>query len=39
MKEYIVQLSDKGSIAVDDTILVKDANASAGSRIMEGFKP
>ena len=39
MKEYIVQLSDKGCIAVDDTILVKDANASAGSRIMEGFKP
>ena len=39
MKEYIVKLSDKGSIAVDDTILVKDANASAGSRIMEGFKP
>lgn len=39
MKEYIVKLSDKGSIAVDDTILVKDANASAGSHIMEGFKP
>ena len=39
MKEYIVQLSDKGSVAVDDTILVKGANASAGSRILEGFKP
>jgi len=39
MKEYIVQLSDKGSIAVDDTILVKDTTASAGSRILEGFKP
>ena len=39
MKEYIVKLSDKGSIAVDDTILVKDANASAGSRILDGFKP
>ena len=39
MKEYIVQLSDKGSVAVDDTILVKGVNASAGSRILEGFKP
>ena len=39
MKEYIVKLSDKGSIAVDDTILVKDTNASAGSHILEGFKP
>lgn len=39
MKEYTVQLSDKGTIAVDDTILVKDAQSAAGSRIMEGFKP
>ena len=39
MKEYTVQLSDKGTIAVDDTILVKGAQSTAGSRIMEGFKP
>ena len=39
MKEYTVQLSDKGTVAVDDTILVKDAQSAAGSRIMEGFKP
>ncbi len=39
MKEYTVQLSDKGTVAVDDTILVKDAVASAGSHILEGFKP
>lgn len=39
MKEYIVKLSDNGNIAVDDTILIKDAQATAGSRILEGFKP
>lgn len=39
MKEYTVQLSDKGTIAVDDTILVKGVQSTAGSRIMEGFKP
>lgn len=39
MKEYTVQLSDKGTIAVDDTILVKGAQAAAGSRILEGFRP
>ncbi len=39
MKELIVQISDKGSVAVDDTILVKGSQASAGSRILEGFKP
>ncbi len=39
MKYYITQLSDKGNIAVDDTILVKDAQTGVGSRILEGFKP
>lgn len=39
MNYYTVKLSDKGNIAVDDTILVKDVEASAGSRILEGFKP
>jgi len=33
------QISDKGSIAVDDTILVKGTQTAAGSRILEGFKP
>ncbi len=39
MKEYTVQLSDNGTVAVDDTILVKGAQAAAGSHILEGFKP
>ena len=39
MKYYATQLCDKGTIAVDDTILVKGAQSSAGSRILEGFKP
>lgn len=39
MKYYAVQLKDNGGIAVDDTLLVKDVEATAGSRILEGFKP
>lgn len=39
MNEYAVKLNDKGNIAVDDTILVKDVAATAGSRILEGFTP
>ncbi|MBP3327599.1 MAG: hypothetical protein J6L91_01675 [Clostridia bacterium] len=39
MKYYAIQLCDKGTIAVDDTILVKGAQSAAGSRILEGFKP
>lgn len=39
MKYYVTQLCENGNIAVDDTILVKDAQTSAGSRILEGFKP
>ena len=39
MNEYITKICDNGNIAVDDTILVKGAEATAGSRILEGFKP
>ena len=38
MKYYYTK-TDNGNIAVDDTILVKDLEASAGSKILEGFKP
>ncbi len=39
MKYYAATISDKGNIAVDDTILVKNVPTTAGSRILEGFKP
>lgn len=39
MKYYATKISDKGNLAVDDTILVKGVQAAAGSRILEGFKP
>ncbi len=39
MIDYITKICDNGNIAVDDTILVKDAVTTAGSRILEGFKP
>lgn len=39
MNGYITKICDKGNIAVDDTILVKDVPATAGSRMLEGFKP
>ena len=39
MNNYTVKLSDKGTIAVDDTILVKGVQTAAGSHILEGFKP
>ena len=39
MKYYAEYLNDAGTIAVDDTLLVKGAQAAAGSRILEGFKP
>ena len=39
MKYYATKICDKGTIAVDDTLLVKDALATAGSRILESFKP
>ena len=38
MKYYSVELNSKGNIAVDDSILVKDSETTAGSRILEGFK-
>jgi len=38
MKYYAEKLSDKGTIAVEDTILMKDVASCAGSRILEGFK-
>ena len=38
MKYYAAQLCDKGNIAVDDTILVKNVDSTAGSHILEGFK-
>lgn len=37
MNNYTTKICD-GNIAVDDTILVKDAQATAGSRILNGFK-
>lgn len=39
MKYYATKISDKGNIAVDDSILVKGVQTAAGSRILEGFKP
>ena len=39
MRFYSAQICDKGNIAVDDTILVKDVEATAGSYMLEGFKP
>lgn len=39
MNDYATKLKDGGSIAVDDTILVKGVPATAGSRILEGFTP
>lgn len=39
MNYYATKINDKGNIAVDDTILVKDATSTAGSKILDGFKP
>lgn len=38
MNEYKTKIGN-GNIAVDDTILVKDIEASAGSKMLTGFKP
>ncbi len=39
MSLYATKISDKGNIAVDDTILVKDVECTDGSKILGGFKP
>lgn len=39
MSNYTTLLCENGTIAVDDTLLVKGAEAKAGSRMLEGFKP
>ena len=39
MKYYATKISDKGNLAVDDTILVKGTPSTAGSKILEGYKP
>ena len=39
MRYYINEICPAGTVAVDDTILVKDVPATAGSKMLEGFKP
>lgn len=39
MNKYATKICDHGTVAVEDTLLVKDVPATAGSRILEGFKP
>ncbi len=39
MKYYINEINKAGTVAVDDTILVKDIPATAGSRMLENFRP
>ncbi len=39
MNKFVVTMEQKGTIAVDDTLLVKGVPATAGSRILEGFTP
>lgn len=39
MKYYINEINASGTIAVDDNILVKDIPASAGSKMLENWKP
>ncbi len=39
MSYYAEKLRDQGAVAVDDTLLVKEGKTTAGSRILEGFRP
>ncbi len=39
MKHYNAIINEKGNIAVDDIILYKDALCTAGSKILDGYKP
>ena len=39
MKYYAEIINENGKIAVDDTILVKDTLSTAGSHILDGYKP
>ncbi len=39
MKYYINEIKATGTIAVDDTLLVKEIPATAGSKMLESFKP
>ncbi len=39
MNYYATNINENGNIAVDDNILVKDVPSTAGSYILEGYKP
>lgn len=39
MNKFAVMMHQQGTVAVDDTLLVKDVAATAGSRMLEGFTP
>ena len=39
MKYYINEMCSSGTVAVDDTLLVKGVPATAGSKMLEGFVP
>ena len=39
MKYYAELINEKGNIAVDDTLVVKGRLCTAGSKILDGFKP
>ena len=39
MKYYINEINPSGKIAVDDTLLIKGVPSTAGSKMLENFKP